>query len=163
MNIRPAVSDDSTRVAEIARVSYESSYTLAPGAIDAIIEEQFSAAALAARVEAPDSILFVAEDDTGAGDDVQGFVEAKVGNEVTFSWLHVHPEARGRGIGTALVERVRKEYEDRPLAARVLSSAAEGGEFFEEFGLRQSGRGHSTIGGEEYSVVLFTKPVRAEQ
>jgi GNAT superfamily N-acetyltransferase len=163
MNIRPAASADCTRIAEIARVSCESSYSLGPGAIEAIIEDQFSAAALAARVEAPDSLLFVAEDDGGAGVEVQGFVEASVGNEVTMEWLHVHPEARGRGIGTALVERVRSSHEDRVLGARVLSSAAEGGEFFEQFGLRQSGVGHSTIGGEEYSIALFTEPVPAEQ
>lgn len=163
MNIRPAASTDRARIAEIARISYESSYSLGPGAIEAIIEDRFSEAALAGRIGAPDSLLLVAEDDAGAGPDVQGFVEASVGTEVTMDWLHVYPEARGRGIGTALVERVRDAHEGRLLGARVLSSAAEGGEFFEQFGLQESGRGHSTIGGEEYSVVLFTEPVRAQQ
>ncbi|TSD09171.1 hypothetical protein DP107_16900 [Haloglomus irregulare] len=66
-------------------------------------------------------------------------------------------------MGTALVERVRVTHEDRTLGARVLSNAAEGGEFYEQFGLHQSGRGHSTIGGEEYSVALLTERIRAEQ
>lgn len=57
----------------------------------------------------------------GAGAEVQGFVEATVGDEVTIRRLHVHPEARGQGLGAALVERVRDR--ERPLAARVLSSA----------------------------------------
>lgn len=163
MNVRPAVSADCARITEIARESYESSYSLGPGDIDAILEDQFSAAALTDRLDASDSLLIVAENDAGAGVDVQGFAEATVGDEVTIGWLHVHPEVRGRGIGTALVERVRKERGDRLLAARVLSSAVEGGEFFEQFGLRRSGSSHSTIGGEMYSVVLFSEPVRAEQ
>ncbi|WP_255198650.1 GNAT family N-acetyltransferase [Halorarius litoreus] len=163
MNIRPAVSADGTRISDIARKSYESSYSLAPGTIDGILEEQFSKAALTDRIEASANLLFVAEADDGAGVDIQGFVDATAESEVTIGWLHVHPEARGQGIGTALVERIQEARGDRPLAARVLSSAVEGGEFFEQFGLRRSGSAHSTIGGEEHSVVLFTEPVRGEK
>jgi len=41
MNVRPAVSADCARITEIARESYESSYSLGPGDIEAILESAF--------------------------------------------------------------------------------------------------------------------------
>ena len=68
----------------------------------------------------------VAEDDG----EVVGFVEAEPDNVVR--WLHVDPERRGLGVGTALFERAVSEIEDRDDEPRAitLSANTSSGAFF---------------------------------
>ena len=71
------------------------------------------------------------------------------------NWLHVRPEARGQGIGTALVERAQ-ELDETALRARVLTDSVEDGDFLEAFRLTRSGTEKSEFGGEEYHIDIFT-------
>ena len=77
------------------------------------------------------------------------------GDTTTMNWLHVYPEARGQGIGTALVERAQ-EVGEIAFRARVLTDSVEGRDFLEVFRLTRSGTEESEFGGEEYRIDIFT-------
>jgi len=165
MEIRPAESADCSDIRGVASDSFEASYSLSPQGIEAILEDAFYDGALDDRIDAPDVHLFVAEDEVEDIEDVRGFIDVTVGNRATVRWLHVHPNARGQGIATALVERVTEEFEtdDQQLAARVLAENAEGSEFLEGFGLERSGTDESEFGGEKYAIDKYTEGGGTEQ
>lgn len=157
MDIRPADPDDRERIEAVARDSFRSSYSLSPQQIETIVEEEFTDATLTQRLEDPDTVVLVADHTVEDREEVFGFVDVATGREAMIRWLHVDPEARGEGIATALIERVREEIDETPVTARVLDDAVEGGEFLEGFGLEQSGNDQVTVGGEEFAVTLFTE------
>jgi GNAT superfamily N-acetyltransferase len=158
MEIRPADADDREGIRAIARDSFQSSYSLSPQQIETLIEGAFADPALADRLDDPDAVVLVAESAPDGTDtvEVRGFVDVDDGAIRTIRWLHVDPEARGEGIATALIERVREEDAGRPLTARVLDDAVEGHEFLERFGLKRDGNDHVAVGGEEFAVAVFT-------
>jgi len=164
MELRPAEPTDRPAIRDVVTGSLETSYSLSPREIQSLLESEFSPEALGKRIEAADVRLFVAVGSEGESDGVSGFVEVDADDGTTLRWLHVHPTARGRGVGTALVERVREEVatDDRPLGARVLTAAAEGREFLERFGLTRSDSDESDFGGETFQVDVFTTGDAAE-
>lgn len=156
MEIRPAESEDRQRVETLARDSFRTSYALSPQQIDTIIENEFDDETMADRLADPGATVLVAEHAAGDTEEVQGFVDVATGTERTIRWLHVDPEARGEGIATALLDRLRKE-DEKPLVARVLEDAVEGGEFLEEFGLESDANDQVSFGNEEFAVAVFTE------
>lgn len=152
MNVRNATSDDFDGIHTVARRSFQSSYALSPREIDTILTTEFSPEALGGRIDDDSVTLFVVEDDldTGPAVDVSGFAE--LDDDGTLNWLHVHPEARGSGIGTALLERVERELESKSqsLTATVLERASEGGQFLERAGLSRSGNSSMEVGGGRF-------------
>jgi GNAT superfamily N-acetyltransferase/ribosomal protein S27AE len=156
MEIRPAESADRSRVQSIAHDSLRSSYSLSPQQIESIVEEEFSAERLDDRFDDPDVTVFVAEASVGDTRQVEGFVDVDTADGRRMRWLHVDPEARGNGIGTALLERVDEDADGTSLTAHVLEDAVEGGEFLEGFGLESDGTETVELGEEEFSVVVFT-------
>ena len=161
MEIRPADPEDTSRIRAIARASFRSSYSLSPQDIDAILADAFADDTLSERVDDPQVTVLVAEEDPkhADGQAVQGFVDVTVERAATIRWLHVDPAARGRGIGTALIEACRATAggEETRLAARMLTDAVEGGAFVTEFGLERIGNDRSEFGGEEYTVDVFSE------
>lgn len=157
MNVRSAEPPDRERITALARDSFRSSYSLSPQQIETIVEHEFDAETLDGRLDDPDATVLVAENESGDGDGVQGFIDVETGDGPTVRWLHVDPQARGEGIATALLERVDELGEGQPLTARVLDDAVEGGEFMERFGLESGGSEDVTVGGEEFSVAVFTE------
>lgn len=156
MNVRSAESDDRDRIEAIAHDSLRSSYSLSPGQIETILEEEFDDDALTDLLDDPDTTVYVVERTVDDRNEVFGFVTVEVGTGATIRWLHVDPQARGEGIATALIEHVREESE-MPITARILEDAVEGGEFLEEFGLEQSDHEELEVGGEEFGVTVFTE------
>lgn len=153
MEIRRAEAADHGIVEALARDSFRSSYALSPQQIDTVVEHEFGPDAFAARVEDPEEVVFVAEDD----DDVRGVLTLRTDEERTIRWLHVDPDARGEGVATELIERAVESGNGTPLSARVLEDAVEGGEFMERFGLERTGTDRTTIGEEEFSVTVFSE------
>lgn len=157
MKIRPAEEGDSERIRAIAEDSFQSSYSLSPQQIETIVENAFADDSLTERIDDSNAVVLVAEDTVEDTEGVQGFIDVGTGAERTIRWLHVDPTARGNGIATALVERIREEDDGTPLAARVLEDAVEGLEFLEQFGLQRDGHDEIEFGGEAFPVALFTE------
>lgn len=156
MKIRPAESADRERIEAVARDSFQSSYSLSPQQIEAILKEEFDETALTERLDDSSTAMLVADHTVEDTEEVLGFIDVATGAETMVRWLHVDPEARGEDIATALIDRVREDAET-PITARILEDAVEGGGFLEGFGLEQDGNDHTILGGEEFAVTLFTE------
>ena len=157
MTVRSAESDDRDQIRAITRDSLQSSYSLSPDQIETILEEEFDDTALTDLLDDADTAVFVVEETVDGTETVRGFITVEIGREATIRWLHVDPAARGEGIATALLNRVREQYAEKPLAACILDEAVEGGEFLEGFGLKQGDHDHLLVGGEEFAVTMFTE------
>ena len=153
MNVRETTTDDADAVREIAERSFRASYALSPQQIDAIVEAEFSPAAIEERVEDTDTVLLVAEepDEPVPELSVSGFAEFDA--DGVFRWLHVHPEARGRGVGSALLEQIHEEAAGREsFRAIILEQAREGDQFLQRIGLSRTGGSEIEIGGQAFKV-----------
>ncbi len=156
MEVRPAESADRERIEAIARDSFQSSYSLSPQQIETILKEEFGETTLTERLDDSGTVMLVADHTVEETETVLGFIDVAVGTEAMIRWLHVDPEARGEGIATALIDRIREDAEI-PITARILEDAVEGGGFLEGFGLEPDGNDRAMIGGEELAVTLFTE------
>ncbi|MFD1647669.1 GNAT family N-acetyltransferase [Haloarchaeobius litoreus] len=157
MEVRPAESDDRDRIRAITRDSLQSSYSLSPQQIESILEQEFDDASLDDLLDDPDTTVLVVDETIDGTEAVYGFITVEVGTRATIRWLHVDPEARGRGIATALLGRVREEFVEKPIAASVLEDAVEGGEFLKGFGLKETDHDQILLGGEEFGVTMFAE------
>lgn len=157
MNVREAERGDRSDVKDIAKRSFQASYSLSPDQIEKIVETVFAEDEISERVDDPDVLLSVAEE--ADGDDILGFADVDIEDEEgVLQWLHVDPDARGRGVGTRLVERIGENLNGRNLSftASVIKEAREGGEFLEQFGLQQEGSSRIGIGGETFFVHRYS-------
>jgi ribosomal protein S18 acetylase RimI-like enzyme len=146
--VRTFESDDSERVIDLVERSLTTSYALSPGEIESIREEEFTSTALAERADEDATELLVAETDGT----LSGFVETYVPDDGgTVRWLHVDPECRGRGVGSALFDRAVATAEEGGGDARavVLAANTEPGRFFERFDFAQVGEETAEVGDEE--------------
>lgn len=162
MDVRPAESDDRERIRTIARDSLQSSYSLSPQQIETILEEEFDDTSLNDLPEDTDTTVLVVDETIDGTETVYGFITVEVGTRATIRWLHVDPEARGKGIATALLDRVREEFAEKSIAACVLDEAVEGGDFLKGFGLKESDHDQIMLGGEEFDVTMFTEGQKTE-
>jgi N-acetylglutamate synthase-like GNAT family acetyltransferase len=145
MEIRDADPDDTAAVRRVTRRSFEASYALDPSVIEALLEGPFAEDRLASRIADAGTTYLVAERDG----EVAGFAELAV-DEVEVAWLHVHPDHRGAGVGTGLLERLREALPhgvDR-LRAPVLDANAEGEPFAERHGFEHVDRTEREVADE---------------
>lgn len=156
MEITQATADEYDGIAETARQSFRASYGLSPRDIDHLVEGAFSPEALEARTDDPDRTVLVAavDDEAVPTSGLAGFVE--VDDEDTLQWLHVHPDARGRGVGSALVEHAKRSRDDAILDARLLVSANEGNRFLQKFGLYPTDDDVTVVAEQEFEETVFT-------
>lgn len=161
MHIRQATPADSDAIRRIAEQSFQSSFALSPEEIATLVEERFSAEDIAARLDTERPFL-VAETEVEGSETVGGFLDGTGTHRIR--WLHVDPDARGQGLGTALVERLQEEREEaNPVAWEVLDDAVEGTGFCDRFGYSEQGRDWLDVGGHEYPVTIYAEGERAEE
>lgn len=156
MKLRTGTGADRERIAEIAERSLETSYSLNPRTISGAVEEWYGPASFAERLEEDELLILVAEDD---GEPV-AFSETLVteGGQGDLLWLHVHPDARGRGIGKELFEHTRDRLQEAGaeyLRGRVLSDNQTGASFYEERGFERVDEEKIEIDGEQYFQYIY--------
>lgn len=156
MNVRAATVEDFDAVRDVAERSFRASYALGPGQIETIVRGLFSEESLAERAGREGNVLLAATAD-GA---VVGVADAELDGQLVLRWLHVDPDSRGEGAGTALFERLRDVASDRgqPLLARVLTEDEEGGGFCEQFGFERRGRSRLDLGDQTFFEYVYAAP-----
>jgi ribosomal protein S18 acetylase RimI-like enzyme len=155
MEVEPATADDVEAIRAIARESWEHDYPgiLSSESLQAGVEDWYSPQRVRDAVTWARADLLVARLDgtvVGFAHAVHDFDRAE-GNLLR---LYVHPDHRGDGYGTALLEAVRDAQVDRGashLRAMVLAENDPGNAFYERFGFERVETNDVTIGGETYT------------
>jgi len=139
MELRAATTDDIDAIRGVARESLFASYEHAVdrALLEEAVDEWYDPADLDDDIDDDETVCPVAIVD----DEVVGFAESyvigrreRVGE---IDWLHVHPDHRGSGIGSALLALVESELKDADvdrIEARVLATNEAGTVFYESEG-----------------------------
>lgn len=162
MDLRSGTQSDIDEIRTVAAASLAASYghaldgELRERAVDAWYGED----GLATDITEDDTVVVVAVDD----DDVVAFAQAyfveKPEPVGRIDWLHVHPDARGGGLGEQLLKRVETELLDRGvgrLEGRVLEANVDGMRFYEGFGYEAGSERHLTLGDDDLAERIFVK------
>jgi ribosomal protein S18 acetylase RimI-like enzyme len=159
--LREYESGDEGRVRELVESSMTTSYALSPREIDAILESDYLDETLLHPRE--DAFVVVAETDGT----VVGAASATFGDDETaVQWIHVDPERRGAGVGTALFERISEEFDERGVEAKraiTLSANTNAGAFFERFGYGKVDERQREIGDEDLVEYVFEEGAETEE
>jgi ribosomal protein S18 acetylase RimI-like enzyme len=161
MDVRTATIDDVEAIRSVARASLGASYghVLDEDVLDAAIDEWYDTDSLGEDIDAETQLLAVAvEDGTLRGIAQSEHVEGRE-NIGYIDWLHVEPDARGRGIGAQLLARVEQELLEQGverLEGRVLTENDAGIEFYTEQGFSVAGERTVTIEGESFTERIYT-------
>ncbi|MFB6094532.1 MAG: GNAT family N-acetyltransferase [Halanaeroarchaeum sp.] len=155
MDVREAEPDDAAAIRSVARNSLLSSYTgaLDDETIEEAIEEWYGGDRLIDLLEMETEQFLVAEE---AGT-ILGFAELTVSDATdvgAIQWLHVDPDARGEGVGSALLEAAEESLEERDVArieGAVLTTNVEGIAFYEDHGYVRGADQETTIAGDTYT------------
>lgn len=162
MDLRAATQSDLDDIRTVAAASLDASYGHALDADlrERAVEDWYGEAGLADDLTADDSVIVVAVDDGDVVAFAQAYLVEKPDRVGRIDWLHVHPDARGRGVGEELLHHVESELEDRGatrLEGRVLEANADGVEFYEAFDYEASGERHLTVGDDDLAERTFVK------
>lgn len=154
VTIRDARKEDAPGIHRVARAAWHAAYDdlIGPGEVDETIDSWYGPDRLVRDdVRDPDRPFLVAErttshdDGSDSGDDgtLVGFAEAAAGDEPGL-WhlyrLYVQPDAWGKGVGTALLERIENSVREREvdeLRVSVLADNEVGVAFYEARGFEQ--------------------------
>ena len=154
MEYRDSASGDAEAIERIARASWETDYPdilSRETAAEEGVEEWYGRETIERELETPGTVALVAEDERG---EVVGFSHAVVTDgEATILRVYVHPEARGEGVGTGLLEATIEEARDRTadrVRAMVLSANEPGNAFYDNAGFDPVETGETVIAGEHY-------------
>ena len=164
MELRDATAADVSAIRAVARESLLASYGHAvdEALLTEAVDEWYDTAELTAEIEDERTVYPVAVVDG----DVVGFAESyvvgrreRVGE---IDWLHVHPDHRESGIGSALLERAEAELQevdvDR-IEARVLVANEAGTAFYEAEGYELVGERTVDIGEETFDEREYRKQI----
>jgi GNAT superfamily N-acetyltransferase len=149
VRVRPATRADAAAVADVGIAAWRATYTGIVGAdaIERFIAGAYTIARIESRIER--DVMFVAGHEGGHPSGVDGFVESLLDHDhphiVAF---YTRPEARGRGLGTALLEAVIATYPGQDLSADVLEGNDLGEPFYRARGFEPGEVIEEDIAGE---------------
>lgn len=170
MEIRRARTADRAAIRAVARETWHDAYDeLDAETIDETVDEWYADDELERAIggwyagadfdidlEAVDSALFVAAVDG----EVVGFTHGIVtGEEGDVLRMYVHPEYQGKGVGTALHDRLVASLEGagvERIRALDLASNEASRRFYEGLGFERTAEGTVEIGGERYAEAVYT-------
>jgi GNAT superfamily N-acetyltransferase len=118
IEVRDATPADTEAVREIAANAWRATYAgqLGPESIERFIAAAYTPERVALRIERQAVLVAGAPDGR-----VEAFVElAEHADHVQLVAFYAHPDARGRGLGSALLAHVRERHPGADLAADVL-------------------------------------------
>ncbi|MGM0399372.1 MAG: GNAT family N-acetyltransferase [Halobacteriota archaeon] len=155
MDVRNATPEDATAIKSVARKSLLGSYTgaLDDDTIEEAVEEWYGGDRLQDLLERETEHFLVAESD----DAIVGFAELTVSDATdvgAIQWLHVDPEYRGEGVGSALLEAAEMDLLDRGVArveGAVLAANVDGINFYEDHGYVRGADQETSIAGDTFT------------
>lgn len=163
MEIEPAEPAAVASIRTVVRASYRTSYALSPAVIDGLLASWFERDALESRLDDEAITGLVAR----ADGDIVGYGAGVVGDQVSeLRRIHVAPERRGEGIGSALFDRLVEALQTgngTQIHAPVLTANTVGGSFYEHRGLTVVGYRDREIAGEQLAQAVYASdaPARA--
>lgn len=165
MDIRPAKQADAPAIRDVATRSLEASYSLGPRTIEAAVDSWYDESAIERAIDRADRLLLVAERQANEHD-IIGFSDSSItGDTADIMWLHVDPEYRDLGIGTALFDETQSRLLDKGaerMRGRVLDENVDGVTFYESLGLERAGEETVDIDGDTHTELIFIEPSAVE-
>lgn len=167
MELRDATPDDVEAIQAVARASMRASYghALAEEILDDAVSQWYDAAAVGDDLTDGSAVVVVAVEDGGVVGFGQSYVLERRERVGEIDWVHVHPDHRGRGVGTRLLDRVETILRERGvdrIEGRVLAENAPGGDFYRDHGYDPVGERPVRIGDEEFLERSFSKVADGE-
>ncbi|MES3160474.1 MAG: GNAT family N-acetyltransferase [Halorubrum sp.] len=164
MDLRAATPDDVEAIREVALASLSASYghAVEEAILSAAVENWYGAAAVDEDIADPDTVCPVAVVDGAVVAFAESYVVDRRDRVGEIDWLHVHPDHRESGIGSALLEHVEAELRDRDvdsIEGKVLADNEAGTAFYEREGYDRSGERVVDIGEESFQERLYRKRV----
>ncbi|MFW5918086.1 MAG: GNAT family N-acetyltransferase [Haloferacaceae archaeon] len=162
MDVREATTEDVEAIRAVAIDSLAASYghALDETLIEAAIDRWYDPEGLAAEIADDESLFVVGLEDGAVVAFAQSYVIDRRRTVGQIDWLHVAPDARGRGLGTQLLARLEQELIERGaerLEGRVLEANEDGGEFYERHGFDLVGTREVDIADRTFFEELYTK------
>jgi len=157
MPITAATTAELTAIKRVARASWRTDYpdVLSRETAEEGVEEWYDDERLTTEIERSDAVVLVARREG----EVDGFAHAVVVEDRgTVLRVYVHPDARGEGIGSRLLDRTTAELRDRGanhVQAMVLADNEPGRDFYEAAGFVLEDEGETIIGGEPYRECVY--------
>jgi ribosomal protein S18 acetylase RimI-like enzyme/ribosomal protein S27AE len=164
MELRDATADDVDAIRAVARESLIASYGHAvdEALLAEAVDEWYDPDDLVADIDDETTVCPVAVVDDGVVGFAESYVVGRRERVGEIDWLHVHPDHRGSGIGSALLERVEAELRDADvdrIEARVLVANEVGTAFYEGEGYELVGERRVEIGEETFDEREYRKQV----
>jgi GNAT superfamily N-acetyltransferase len=125
--VRDAATGDASAVGELAAAAWRDTYAglLRDATIEAFVARAYSLESLERRIAR--HTFLMAED----GGRIVAFADVvPEADHLTLAAIYAHPEWRGRGAGTALLDEVRERFPEPPIAADVLVGNRKGEGFY---------------------------------
>jgi GNAT superfamily N-acetyltransferase len=149
IRVRPAMRDDAAAVADVGIGAWRATYAGIVGddAVERFIATAYTVARIESRIER--DVMFVAGYQGGDASGVDGFVESLIdGDHPHIVAFYTRPEARGQGLGTALLEAVVATYPGQDISADVLDGNDLGEPFYRARGFEPGDVIEEDIAGE---------------
>jgi GNAT superfamily N-acetyltransferase len=131
VTVRPATPDDAPAIRDVGMSAWRATYAgiLGPEAVERFLAVAYSPERVVLRVER--DALFVGSIEGGDPSGVDAFIESLVEDgHAHIVAFYTRPDTRGRGLGSALLERVIELYPGMDISADVLIGNTLGEPFY---------------------------------
>ncbi len=162
MEIRDATPEDVSTIRDVALESMRASYgdVVSDEMLDDAVDAWYGESALTDKIHDDTTFFPVALEDTEVVAFAESYVVDRRERVGEIDWLHVHPDSRGKGYGTALlnyVESAVRDAEVTRIEGRVLQANESGAAFFDRSGYDHAGERTVSIGDNDFREIIFLK------